>query len=183
VLLAGVLPAASVHFLSLPLQHALAGSGQAGLPGLWTVDGQAVSFTGIPIGLLGLLLWWWTAPPVLRGHALASRRLLGTAATTVLTTRIRTLRIQELMAADSPVAKAGTAAHSRRARLETLTPREREVLALIAEGRTNAAIAGRLYISEKAVDKHINNVFRKLGLTASAEDNRRVLATLAYLRG
>jgi DNA-binding CsgD family transcriptional regulator len=182
VLLVGVLPVASVHFGWLPLQYALMGAGQAGVPGLWTVDSQTVSFIGIPVGLLGLLLWWWIAPPVLRGNALVSRRLLGTAATTVLTTRIRTVRIRQLMAAGSPAAKAGSAAASRRARLETLTPREREVLALIAEGRTNAAIAARLYISEKAVDKHINGVFRKLGLTASAEDNRRVLATLAYLR-
>lgn len=64
--------------------------------------------------------------------------------------------------------------------METLTQREREVLALIAEGRTNAAIAARLYISEKAVDKHINSLFRKLNLPNSAEDNRRVLAALAY---
>lgn len=182
VLLVGVLPSVSLHFVWLPLQYALVGSGQVGVPGLWIVDGQTMSFIGIPIGLIGLLLWWWTAPAVLRGNALLSRRLLGSAATTVLATRIRTIRIRELMARGSTSAKAGTAASSRRARLETLTQREREVLALIAEGRTNAAIAARLYISEKAVDKHINRVFRKLDLTASAEDNRRVLATLAYLR-
>lgn len=182
VFVVGVLPAASLHLMWVPMQYALVGSGQVGLPGLWTVDGQTMSFIGLPIGLFGLLLWWWTAPPVLRGNALVSRRLLGSAATTVLATRIRTIRIRELMATGSTSTKARTATSGRRARLETLTPREREVLALIAEGRTNAAIAARLYISEKAVDKHINSVFRKLDLTASAEDNRRVLATLAYLR-
>lgn len=70
----------------------------------------------------------------------------------------------------------------RRSRLDALTAREREVLALMAEGRTNAAIAARLFITEKAVGKHINNVFRKLELPESADDNRRVLAVLAYLQ-
>ncbi|MGH8878402.1 MAG: LuxR C-terminal-related transcriptional regulator, partial [Stackebrandtia sp.] len=67
--------------------------------------------------------------------------------------------------------------------LDLLTGREREVLALMAEGRTNSAIAGQLYVTDKAVDKHSNNVFRKLGLNQSADDNRRVLAVLAYLEG
>ncbi|HEY8471862.1 MAG TPA: response regulator transcription factor [Natronosporangium sp.] len=71
----------------------------------------------------------------------------------------------------------------RRSRLDELTGREREVLALMAEGRTNSAIASQLFITEKAVGKHINNVFRKLGLVASEDDNRRVLAVLAYLNG
>jgi len=69
----------------------------------------------------------------------------------------------------------------RRRRLDELTPREREVLALMAEGRSNAAIAMKLFVTEKAVGKHTNNVFRKLDLVASADDNRRVLAVLAYL--
>jgi DNA-binding NarL/FixJ family response regulator len=71
----------------------------------------------------------------------------------------------------------------RRSRLDPLTNREREVLALMAEGRTNAAIAGKLFVTEKAVGKHINSVFRKLDLPESADDNRRVLAVLAYLQG
>jgi DNA-binding NarL/FixJ family response regulator len=62
-----------------------------------------------------------------------------------------------------------------------LTPREREVLALMAEGRSNVAIAGRLYVTEKAVSKHINNIFSKLGLPPSDDDNRRVRAVLTYL--
>jgi DNA-binding NarL/FixJ family response regulator len=62
-----------------------------------------------------------------------------------------------------------------------LTAREREVLALMAEGRSNAAIAGRLYVTDKAVSKHINNILSKLALPPSDDDNRRVLAVLAYL--
>jgi DNA-binding NarL/FixJ family response regulator len=65
--------------------------------------------------------------------------------------------------------------------LDVLTAREREVLGEMAAGRSNAAIAARLYISEKAVSKHINNIFTKLGLPPSEDDNRRVLAVLAYL--
>jgi DNA-binding NarL/FixJ family response regulator len=67
--------------------------------------------------------------------------------------------------------------------LTTLTPREREVLALMAEGRSNAAVAARLFITEKAVSKHTNNIFMRLGLPQSEDDNRRVLAVLAYLNG
>jgi len=62
-----------------------------------------------------------------------------------------------------------------------LTPREREVLALMAEGRSNAAIAQRLHITEKAVSKHAAGIFAKLDLAQSDDDNRRVLAVLAYL--
>lgn len=64
-----------------------------------------------------------------------------------------------------------------------LTPREREVLALMAEGRSNAAIAQRLFLSESAVGKHIASIFGKLDLAPSDDDNRRVLAVLAYLDG
>ena len=65
--------------------------------------------------------------------------------------------------------------------LGTLTPREREVLALMAEGRSNTAIGGRLFITEKAVSKHINSILSKLGMPPSDDDNRRVMAVLAYL--
>jgi DNA-binding NarL/FixJ family response regulator len=65
--------------------------------------------------------------------------------------------------------------------LADLTPREREVLGSMAEGRSNAAIASRLFVTEKAISKHINNIFSKLGLPPSEDDNRRVLAVLAYL--
>jgi DNA-binding NarL/FixJ family response regulator len=71
----------------------------------------------------------------------------------------------------------------RRGPLDRLTPREREVLTLMAEGRSNAAIAARLVISEKAVSKHTNNIFTKLDLLPAGDDNRRVLAVLAWLQG
>ena len=62
-----------------------------------------------------------------------------------------------------------------------LSGREREVLELMAEGRSNAAIAQQLFVTEKAVSKHTTSIFAKLGLAASDDDNRRVLAVLAYL--
>ena len=71
--------------------------------------------------------------------------------------------------------------HSRTEPVARLTPREREVLALMAEGRSNAAIAQRLFITEKAVSKHAAGIFGKLDLAPSDDDNRRVLAVLAYL--
>jgi DNA-binding NarL/FixJ family response regulator len=66
--------------------------------------------------------------------------------------------------------------------LAVLTPRERDVLALMAEGRSNSAIAARLVITERAVEKHITNIFTKLGLPPSDSDHRRVLAVLTYLK-
>ncbi|MET7732918.1 response regulator transcription factor [Streptomyces sp. NPDC005402] len=66
--------------------------------------------------------------------------------------------------------------------LERLSPREREVLALIAEGRTNASLAKHLFITEAAVNKHIGNIFNKLDLPVDTEGHRRVLAVLAFLR-
>jgi len=66
--------------------------------------------------------------------------------------------------------------------LAELTPREREVLALMAEGRSNTAIARLLVISDGAVEKHVGNIFTKLGLPPDDEQNRRVLAVLAFLR-
>jgi DNA-binding NarL/FixJ family response regulator len=72
-------------------------------------------------------------------------------------------------------------ARRRRDPLERLTAREREVLALMAEGRSNAAIARELVVSEGAVEKHVNNIFTKLDLVATGEDNRRVLAVLRWL--
>jgi DNA-binding NarL/FixJ family response regulator len=65
--------------------------------------------------------------------------------------------------------------------LERLSPREREVLGLMAEGRSNHAIAEQMVITERAVEKHVTSIFGKLGLTATPEDHRRVLAVLAYL--
>jgi DNA-binding NarL/FixJ family response regulator len=84
-------------------------------------------------------------------------------------------------AIDPEVVAQLLARHARDERLDRLTPREREVLALMAEGRTNAGIAARLVVTEKAVSKHINNVFTKLDLYPAEDGNRRVLAVLTYL--
>ena len=101
-------------------------------------------------------------------------------------------RVEEFVEALHRVAAGGTVVdpevvrqllRRRRDPLGALTPREREVLALIAEGRSNAAIAGRLVVSDAAVAKHIRAILQKLGLPQADRDHRRVLAVLAYLRG
>jgi DNA-binding NarL/FixJ family response regulator len=105
----------------------------------------------------------------------------------------RVMDIDRFIAAVRQVAEGGTVMdpdviaalltrHAADAPLQALTPREHEVLALMAEGRSNAAIASRMFITEKAVSKHSNNIFAKLGLEQSGEDNRRVLAVLTYLK-
>jgi DNA-binding NarL/FixJ family response regulator len=66
--------------------------------------------------------------------------------------------------------------------LYVLTPREREVLALMAEGRSNQGIADRLVITERAVEKHVTAILDKLGITPTPDDHRRVLAVLTFLR-
>jgi DNA-binding NarL/FixJ family response regulator len=104
----------------------------------------------------------------------------------------RVADVQEFLAVARRVAAGGTAIDpevvsqllSRRRRtdvLDDLTPREREVLALMAEGHTNAAIAERLVVTEGAVEKHVRNVFLKLGLAHNDQHHRRVLAVLTYL--
>ncbi len=104
----------------------------------------------------------------------------------------RVADVSEFIEALSRVAAGGTALDpevvtqllgaSRRADgLGTLTVREREVLGLMAEGRSNGAIAGLLVVSERAVEKHVGNIFSKLGLAPSDADHRRVLAVLRYL--
>ena len=104
----------------------------------------------------------------------------------------RVADVGEFVEALSRVAAGGTAldpevvsqllAASRRGTaLGDLTHRERDVLALMAEGRSNSAIAAILVVSERAVEKHVSNIFSKLGLTPSDADHRRVLAVLRYL--
>jgi DNA-binding NarL/FixJ family response regulator len=99
--------------------------------------------------------------------------------------------VTEFVAAVRRVAGGGTAMDAevigqllgrRAAPLSRLTVREREVLELVAEGRSNAAIAGALFVTEKAVGKHIGSIFTKLDLLPSDDDNRRVHAVLAYLQ-
>jgi DNA-binding NarL/FixJ family response regulator len=104
----------------------------------------------------------------------------------------RVADVGEFVDALSRIAAGGTALDpkvvtqllgaSRRADgLLTLTTRERDVLELMAQGRSNGAIAGSLVISDRAVEKHVGNIFSKLGLPPSDADHRRVLAVLRYL--
>ena len=105
----------------------------------------------------------------------------------------RVANVAEFNAALQRVADGGTAldpevvaqplARARRHPHEELTPREREVLSLMAEGLSNAGIAQRLVITEGAVEKHVTSIFTKLGLPPDESDNRRVLAVLRYLGG
>jgi len=71
----------------------------------------------------------------------------------------------------------------RRRPLDALTRREQEVLKLMAEGRSNTAIAAALVVTDGAVEKHVSSIFTKLGLTPTDTDHRRVLAVLSYLDG
>ena len=104
----------------------------------------------------------------------------------------RVADVDEFVSALTRVAGGGTAldpevvtqllgASPRASALRALTAREREVLALMAEGHSNGAIAGLLVVSERVVEKHIGNIFGKLGLPPSDAQNRRVLAVLRYL--
>lgn len=86
-------------------------------------------------------------------------------------------------ALDAEVVAQLLARARRRDPLERLSPREREVLGLMAEGRANPAIARQLVVSDKAVEKHVSNIFLKLDLPPTAEDHRRVLAVLRWLEG
>ena len=81
-----------------------------------------------------------------------------------------------------PEVVAAIMARRRDEPLDRLTAREKEVLGLMAEGRSNTAIAAALFVSEKAVAKHINSIFTKLDLPLAADDNRRVLAVLTWLK-
>ena len=105
----------------------------------------------------------------------------------------RILKVDDFVDAVRRVAEGGTALDPevvaqlfsrRRAQgpLERLTPREREVLELMAEGRSNKAIAERMVVTERAVEKHVTSIFSKLQLPTSSDDHRRVLAVLAFLR-
>jgi DNA-binding NarL/FixJ family response regulator len=106
----------------------------------------------------------------------------------------RVADVNEFLAAVRRVGEGGTAldpevvaqllARSRRQDpLDRLTPRERQVLALMAEGRTNPAIARTLVVSDKAVEKHVSNIFMKLDLPPADDDHRRVLAVLQWVKG
>ena len=102
----------------------------------------------------------------------------------------RVANVSDFLDALSRVAEGGSALDPEvvaqllarsRSPLGSLTPREREVLALMAEGRSNSAIAAALVVGAAAIEKHINNIFTKLGLAPGDRDNRRVVAVLRYL--
>ena len=121
----------------------------------------------------------------------AARLLAGDASGVGYLLKERVVDIGEFVDALERVAAGGTAldpqvvsqlfgASRRNRALDTLTPREREVLALMAEGRTNQSIAATLVVSDRAVEKHVTNIFMKLDLYATGGDHRRVLAVLRY---
>jgi len=122
----------------------------------------------------------------------ASELLAGSTAAVGYLLKERVADVREFVEAARRVAAGGTAldpevvsqllARSRRREpLDGLTPREREVLGLMAQGRSNTAIAQHLVVSDGAVEKHISSIFAKLGLPATDTDHRRVLAVLTYL--
>ncbi|WP_026311180.1 LuxR C-terminal-related transcriptional regulator [Parafrankia elaeagni] len=140
----------------------------------------------LPVLVLVLVLSQWVEP-------LYARDLLASGGGAVgYLLKDRVADVDEFLAAVRRVASGGTVLDhevvarlvSRREQpLDRLTGREREVLTLMAEGRSNTAIAARLVITEKAVGKHTNSIFTKLDLPPAADDNRRVLAVLAWLNG
>lgn len=99
----------------------------------------------------------------------------------VLTDALERLREGECVVDPTIVARLVQRARPAR-QLAELTEREREVLALMAEGRSNKAICARLFLSPKTIEAHVKHIFMKLGIDESADDHRRVLAVLAYLR-
>jgi DNA-binding NarL/FixJ family response regulator len=155
------------------------------LPPTFTDEGlqAAIAARGLIPGLPVLVLSQHVEP-------LYARELLSDAAGGVgYLLKDRVSNVSQFIDAVRRVADGGTAMDpevvsqllARREPLAVLTAREREVLGQMAEGRSNAAIAGRLFVTEKAVSKHINNIFTKLAMPPSDDDNRRVLAVLAYL--
>jgi DNA-binding NarL/FixJ family response regulator len=155
------------------------------LPPTFTDEGlqAAIAARGLMPGLPVLVLSQHVEP-------LYARELLSDAAGGVgYLLKDRVSNVTQFIDAVRRVADGGTAMDpevvsqllARREPLAVLTAREREVLGQMAEGRSNAAIAGRLFVTEKAVSKHINNIFTKLDMPPSDDDNRRVLAVLAYL--
>ena len=155
------------------------------LPPTFTDEGlqAAIAARGLMPGLPVLVLSQHVEP-------LYARELLSDAAGGVgYLLKDRVSNVTQFIDAVRRVADGGTAMDpevvsqllARREPLAVLTAREREVLGQMAEGRSNAAIAARLFVTEKAVSKHINNIFTKLDMPPSDDDNRRVLAVLAYL--
>jgi DNA-binding NarL/FixJ family response regulator len=146
---------------------------------LVVAPGSSVScqVPGLPVLILSMHVEWLYARELLADQAGGVGYLLKDR---VFTDALRTVA-RGGMIMDSEVVSKLLARRSSQVPVTRLTDREREVLALIAEGRSNSAIARRLVISEKAVSKHCTSIFAKLDLPLSNDDNRRVLAVLAYL--
>ncbi|KRA39436.1 MULTISPECIES: response regulator [unclassified Nocardioides] len=158
------------------------------LPPTFSTEGleAATAARGARPGLPVLVLSQWVEPLYARDLLASGEGAVG------YLLKDRVADVDAFLAAVRQVAGGGTvldpevvaALVSGRSRpLDRLTDREREVLTLMAEGRTNAAIAARLVVTEKAIGKHTNNIFAKLDLPPAADDNRRVLAVLAWLDG
>lgn len=158
------------------------------LPPTHTTEGltAAIASRATRPGLPVLVLSQWV-------EALYARDLLGSGEGGVgYLLKDRVADVDAFLDAVAQVAAGGTvidptvvaALVTRRERpLDRLTQREREVLTLMAEGRSNSAIAARLFVTEKAVGKHTSNIFAKLDLPPAGTDNRRVLAVLTWLNG
>ena len=158
------------------------------LPPTNTTEGleAAVRLRGDRPGFPVLVLSQWVEPLYARDLLAGGEGAVG------YLLKDRVADVDAFLAACRQVAEGGTvldpevvaALVSARSRpLDRLTEREREVLTLMAEGRSNAAIAARMVVTEKAVGKHTNNIFTKLDLPQASDDNRRVLAVLAWLDG
>jgi DNA-binding NarL/FixJ family response regulator len=156
------------------------------------------SFTDEGIQAAAELRRRWPGSPVLVlsqyvEESYATELLTGDPAGLGYLLKDRVADVSEFVEAVRRVAGGGTAldpevvaqllVRHRRQPMDGLTPREREVLALMAEGRSNPGVARRLVVSEGAVEKHVSNIFSKLGLQPAPDDHRRVLAVLTFLEG
>lgn len=145
----------------------------------------AVHLRGLHPGLPVLVLSQYVEQRYARDLLAADARALG------YVLKDRVADVDDFLAALARVAAGGTVvdpevvaqvlARSRRSALDQLTPREREVIGLMAEGRSNAAIAERLVVGLPAVEKHVTSILTKLDLPPDASDHRRVLAVLRWL--
>lgn len=137
------------------------------------------SWWSIAIGVLLVMLALWMIPRNARAMAGMVQGLLSGGFYESIYSRL--ISWQERRKVDQKTVREAMADEVARPELADLSKREREILALMAEGRSNAGIAKMLYITEGSVEKHISSILHKLGLTVEAENHRRVLAVLTYL--
>lgn len=137
------------------------------------------SWWSIAVGVALVFLALWLIPRNARAMAGMVEGLLSGGF--YLSIRSRLISWQEGRKVDQKSVREAMADEVARPELADLSKREREILALMAEGKSNAGIAKTLYITEGSVEKHVSSILSKLGLTLEAENHRRVLAVLAYL--